>query len=581
FTFQAWLLLVVRSLPVPLIMLFLGWRVRATSNSDFDNALAGSLISAGAVLYLFIFERKLCRKEGVAEVHFDWNTNALALFRRHLGWLAMLLVPCIFVVKFYSANGIDSAHVNSLGRLAFIVQSLGLVVFAHIALRPSSKALESLKEKYLGIWIEKLGGLWYLTVVGIPLTFAGLAFYGYYFTALELSNAALRSIIVLLIIMQANALVSRWFFLLSRRMAIKRAKVRRRSAALPQLSEAEIEADKLTASDIKTLRQETRSLRRIAFLIVFVLWLYWIWSPILPALRFFDTVQLWSFANAEGGEAWVTLGSLLKAFGIIIATIIAIRTIPAVIEATILRRFNVDRGGRYAVKAVTRYLFTLIGFLMAFGALGVHWEDVQWLVAGLSVGLGFGLQEIFANFVSGLIMFFERPVRVGDTVTVGDVNGTVTRINMRATTVLDWERKELVVPNKMFVTDRLINWSLSDDVVRVKAEVGVAYGSDVRLVEKVLYEIAKDVDTVVTDPKPVVVFMAFGDSTLNFELRCFVHGVDNWTAARNKINFEIDKRFREHGIEIAFPQRVLHFSKGANELLLGRNSGNASGEAQA
>jgi potassium efflux system protein len=183
---------------------------------------------------------------------------------------------------------------------------------------------------------------------------------------------------------------------------------------------------------------------------------------------------------------------------------------------------------------------------------------VQWLVAAVTFGLGFGLQEIFANFISGLIVLFERPMRVGDVVTVGEVSGVVSRIRMRATTITDWDRKELIVPNKEFITGRLVNWTLSDRVLRIVFRVGVAYGSDTRLVQRLLLKAADEHPSVLTDPPPQALFVAFGDSTLSFELRVYVPGLEVYGAVQHELNSAIDSLFRVAGIEIAFPQRDVH-----------------------
>ena len=188
----------------------------------------------------------------------------------------------------------------------------------------------------------------------------------------------------------------------------------------------------------------------------------------------------------------------------------------------------------------------------------MSWDKLQWLVAALSVGLGFGLQEIFANFVSGLIILFERPLRIGDTVTIGNVSGTVSRIQIRATTITDFDRKEMIVPNKAFITGQLTNWSLTDTVTRVTIKLGVAYGADLEATRRLLLRIAADNPRVLRDPEPLVFFLNFGASTLDHELRVHVRELADRNAAIDEINREIDRRFREQGIEIAFNQMDVH-----------------------
>ena len=169
----------------------------------------------------------------------------------------------------------------------------------------------------------------------------------------------------------------------------------------------------------------------------------------------------------------------------------------------------------------------IVGVVLAFGAIGIGWSKVQWLAAAITVGLGFGLQEIFANFVSGLIILFERPVRVGDMITVGGISGRVARLRIRATTIVDWDRKELIIPNKEFVTGQIINWTLTEQTLRIVIPVGIAYGSDTKLAEETLLRVAHDDPEVLDDPAPSVVFSEFGDSALIFNLRVFIPHIDH------------------------------------------------------
>jgi potassium efflux system protein len=190
--------------------------------------------------------------------------------------------------------------------------------------------------------------------------------------------------------------------------------------------------------------------------------------------------------------------------------------------------------------------------------VGLGWSKVQWLVAAISVGLGFGLQEIFANFVSGLIILIERPIRVGDVITISDVTGSVSRIRMRATTIIDPDRKELIIPNKDVITGRVLNWTLSDQVNRVQIKVGIAYGSDTQRAAELLMRAAREHPHVLDDPLPVVTFEAFGNSTLDFVLRCYLPNLENRSSVIHELHMAVDRAFRESGIEIAFPQQDIH-----------------------
>lgn len=192
--------------------------------------------------------------------------------------------------------------------------------------------------------------------------------------------------------------------------------------------------------------------------------------------------------------------------------------------------------------------------ILAFSALGFSWSKIQWLFAALSVGIGFGLQAIFANFISGIIILFEQPIRVGDMVTIGSFTGTVTRIRIRATTLVDADKKEIIVPNKEFVTDRITNWTLSSSVTRVVIPIGVAYGTDLELTRKLLLQAASEAELVLDEPKPSVYFLTFNESTLDHELRVFVGKLSDRMPTQDWLNHRIDILFKEHNIDIAYNQ---------------------------
>jgi potassium efflux system protein len=282
---------------------------------------------------------------------------------------------------------------------------------------------------------------------------------------------------------------------------------------------------------------------------------------VLPALNFLENVQLWSYSSEVEGVTKtfpITLANLMISIIVVIITVVAAKNLPGVLEVILLNRLSMNSGSRYAFTTICSYAITAIGVIVAFTSIGFKWSSIQWLVAALGVGLGFGLQEIVANFICGLIVLFERPYGVGDTVTIGDISGTVTRIRIRATTILDWDRKDLIVPNKEFITGRLINWSLSDPIIRIKVPVGIAYGSDTELAEKLLLKAARTNPMVLKTPESRAVFLGFGDNSLNFDLRVFINGIDDWIPMLHKLNQTIDREFKKAGVTISFPQRDVH-----------------------
>jgi potassium efflux system protein len=242
----------------------------------------------------------------------------------------------------------------------------------------------------------------------------------------------------------------------------------------------------------------------------------------------------------------------------LIITYVGMRNVGAVLDMALLQRLELQKDATYAVKTVSRYVIAGAGLVLASNTLHIGWDRLQWLVAALGVGLGFGLQEIVANFVSGLIVLGERPIRIGDVVTVGDVTGTVTRIRARATVVTDWDNKEIMIPNKAFITQHVINWTLSSQTTRLLVKVGVAYGSDTARTQRVILEAVTAIPDVLTEPSPSVYFVAFGESSLDFEIRAFVDSFDKRLSILHAILNAVEQALRANGIEIPFPQRDLH-----------------------
>jgi potassium efflux system protein len=264
----------------------------------------------------------------------------------------------------------------------------------------------------------------------------------------------------------------------------------------------------------------------------------------------------------------VTLADLGLALLVLAVTLVLSKNLPGFLEIVLLERLPLDAGARYAVITVTRYVLVFVGVTVGCGQLGIGWSSIQWLAAALTFGLAFGLQEVFANFVSGLILLAERPIRVGDVVTVGAVNGKVTKIRIRATTIGQWNGRELIIPNKNFVTGEVVNWTLTETRIRIEIPVGVAYGSDTALTKRLMVDVARAHPTILQEPPANAFFIGFGASSLDFELRAWVPSPDHLPQVREDLLEGIQAALRGVGIEIAFPQHDLHLKSGGFALQL-------------
>ncbi len=562
---------------LPALLGFLAWRLGGAIDAPLTvKALAGGLGALAIVGITLIAPLVVCRPAGLAEAHFHWPARTLAWIRTRLrGLLALLAVPA-FLAGAMAAQPREIRDA-SLGRLALIAALIMLAVFAQRILRPRGLLVAQWARRGRPGPLYRLRHLWYALGVGGPVLLAVLAAMGFQYTAAHLAGRLTFTYWIAFALMLLNSVALRWVALAHRRLALQN--LRRRTQAAAAAGGQEQDEQALAAEEAERREQEerldavnrqTRQLLRTVLTLAMVLAAWFVWSESLPALGALDRVELWTHtvtASAGGGNGAagaveeivpVTLADLGIAVLMIVLTVVAARNVPGFLEIAVLQRIHVDAGVRYAVNAILRYAIGVAGIVLAFGAIGVTWSSVQWLVAAMTVGLGFGLQEIFANFVSGLIILFERPIRIGDTVTIGEITGSVSRIRIRATTITDWDRKELVVPNKEFVTGRLVNWSLSDKVLRVIVPVGVAYGSDTALAEKLLYEVADEAPAVLDDPKPLVLFSGFGDNALHFELRVYIEGIEHWLKVKHALHMAIDRAFRKAKITIAFPQRDTH-----------------------
>ncbi len=278
-----------------------------------------------------------------------------------------------------------------------------------------------------------------------------------------------------------------------------------------------------------------------------------VWNVDLALFREVGTLALWPVDSTS----WVTAGDLVKATLVLLATAYAWKNMGAFFAVAVFPRMRDDAGLQFAALSLCRYLVLGVGLLSGFTTVHLGLEKIGVVLAALGVGLGFGLQEIVSNFVSGLILLIERPIRVGDIVSLGEMTGKVDRINIRATTIVNWDNHCIIVPNREFITTKLVNWTHKDKVVRVSLVVETAFGSDPNRVADLLLTIARGDEDVLKNPVPSASLESFSDSGLKFGL--YVHVPDPGLAGRvrHRLYGEIQKRFDHEGIRIPFPVREI------------------------
>ncbi|HYD30039.1 MAG TPA: mechanosensitive ion channel domain-containing protein, partial [Azospirillaceae bacterium] len=274
-----------------------------------------------------------------------------------------------------------------------------------------------------------------------------------------------------------------------------------------------------------------------------------------------NEVEAWGVLFLRGfsiGSVTIAPLDILAALMVVIAVLAMTRLVQRRIDERVLERLNFDRGVRHSIRTGIGYVGVLLALITGIGALGLNLSSLAMIASALSVGIGFGLQAVVSNFVAGLILLVERPVKVGDWVVIGDKEGVVKRISVRSTEIQTFQRASVIIPNAELISGAVVNWTHKDKVGRIDIPVGVSYDADVELVRQLLLEAAVNDPRVAKSPAPMVAFHQFGDNALNFELRCFVHDVDVYMAVATDLRFAILKAFRTHKVEIPYMQQVIH-----------------------
>jgi potassium efflux system protein len=564
YTLEALFYTLILVAPLPLITAYIGWFLSNVPSGNFTQAVGVGLNRVALALFFLQFFYRLFEPAGIMRKHFQWQESTATLMRAQLAWIRFAVIPFGFIIRTTLASGVP-VYSDSLGRFALNISVFAVVVFLTNLLHPRHGLIQHLlasQEYKTSRFIRYLG---YLAAFS-PLIIIGFSVTGYYLSALELQQQLMITLLFILIAHLLYEMALRALTLVGRQLAIKNYQQKRnrnaehekRTLTADSEDAAVIDEEQL---DIPTINSQTITMLNVLICFSLVVGFWMIWRNIFPAFTFLEHIELWqnkTVINNKEVYQSITLVNLFLAGVYIFITVVSVRNFAGVTELLVFRRITMEPGSRYALNQLANYTLTTIGFFCVANELGFNWTQVQWLVAALSVGLGFGLQEIFANFVSGIILLFERPIRVGDIVTIGDVSGKVNRIHMRATTLIDFDQKELIVPNKTFITTQLVNWTLSDVITRVVITVGIPYGSDIELAHKVMLEAVYATPLVLKDPEPTVMLLEFGDSALTFSVRVFVSETANRIPATHDLHIRLAKALSEHNIEIPVPQRDIH-----------------------
>lgn len=511
-------------------------------------------ISMAGYWWFFAFILAMLRPNGLAYRHFKMSQESVkmfqSVFKRSVWICALWLNASIFT---HLDSGISNDVVGEILTTFILIISLFIIaprIRSAVQIYKKSQLQSAVKIRLLNITRVLL--------ILIPILLIVLIIMGYYYTTLNLMAHLMSSYFVITSWMIVKEIIYRSSAVSSRHLSENRIQACQQESQTIEGVEDDI-VELVPEEHIELSKAKNQVKRVVDSILWFALaaLLYWVWSDLVGVVYYLQSVTLWTQSTiTDSGVITesITLLNLLLAIAILVVTYFVVRNIAGVLEVLLFSRITLSQGTPYTITTLVTYIIIAIGAGIAFSTLGMSWSKLQWLFAALSVGLGFGLQEIFANFISGIIILFERPIRVGDVVTIDNYTGTVTKIRIRSTTIIDGDKKEIIIPNKAFVTGRIINWVLTDQMTRIVIKIGVAYGSNLELVRQLLLQAATDCELVMRDPAPSTYFLGFGASTLDHDLRVFVPKLGDRMKATDFLNRRINQLFAENNIEIAFNQ---------------------------
>ncbi|MEB0150153.1 mechanosensitive channel MscK, partial [Pseudomonas sp. CCC2.2] len=431
---------ILLAMPVALGLALCGYALQIDARGQNAN-LGSALLQIALAWLVFYTAYRILAPGGVAQLHFRWEKPQVEFLR---GWIRRLgLVVLALVAVVAMAEHQPAALADDVLGIAVVLTCYAMMTWLLSRLLISSPTRESasLFRKAVGVIFTAL-----------PIALFIAVCFGYYYTALKLSDRLINTLYLLMLWLVIEAAFIRGLGVAARRLAYQRALSKRQAAKESGDGDSVIEEPTL---DIEQVNEQSLRLIRLALLGGFIGALYWVWSDLITVFSYLDNITLYEYTSGTGATMSmvpISLGDMIGALIIICITVVLAGNLPGLLEVLVLSRLSLAQGSAYATTTLLSYAIAGVGFVSTLSALGVSWDKLQWLVAALSVGLGFGMQEIFANFISGIMILFERPVRIGDTITIGNLSGTVSKIRIRATTITDFDRKDIIVPNKTFIT---------------------------------------------------------------------------------------------------------------------------------
>ena len=502
-------------------------------------------------LMCFLYMRQIMEPNSLMQRHFSMAPSIIKQNRMLVDQIWYVSIPMLTIANMREVEP-NKISGDVIGYILMLLGFLYLTFFAIVTVK-----------RMLTQYTPTMT-FWALSIVGIltPLTIVIMLGLGYYYTVIQLLNR----VAITLYIGFAYLIISNT---LRRELYVAEIKILRKirqKVILNQDNDQQAHSNtnansfgaRFESFRLELVNNRAFKLFNAILLTISVYFMYLQWNDLAGVLTYLDKIYLWQNVNVVDGKtitSSLSFGDILLAIVIVIVAVVLNHNLPMLIERLFMLRSGVAaKSTSYTIKLITSYVITGLGIIFAAGALGISWDNLQWLVAALSVGLGFGLQEIFANFVSGLIILFERQIRVGDIVTISNLSGTVNKIRIRATTIVSFDNKEVVIPNRQFITTALTNWSLSNTVTKIEFAIGIAYDADPNKAKDILRGIIRRCRDLNREKKPVVFIKSLDASAVTIMCEVFVNEIGKRKAVYDYLSTETLRLFKDHNIEIPFDQ---------------------------
>lgn len=502
-------------------------------------------------LMCFLYMRQIMEPNSLMQRHFSMAPSIIKQNRMLVDQIWYVSIPMLTIANMREVEP-NKISGDVIGYILMLLGFLYLTFFAIVTVK-----------RMLTQYTPTMT-FWALSIVGIltPLTIVIMLGLGYYYTVIQLLNR----VAITLYIGFAYLIISNT---LRRELYVAEIKILRKirqKVILNQDNDQQAHSNtnansfgaRFESFRLELVNNRAFKLFNAILLTISVYFMYLQWNDLAGVLTYLDKIYLWQNVNVVDGKtitSSLSFGDILLAIVIVIVAVVLNHNLPMLIERLFMLRSGVAaKSTSYTIKLITSYVITGLGIIFAAGALGISWDNLQWLVAALSVGLGFGLQEIFANFVSGLIILFERQIRVGDIVTISNLSGAVNKIRIRATTIVSFDNKEVVIPNRQFITTALTNWSLSNTVTKIEFAIGIAYDADPNKAKDILRGIIRRCRDLNREKKPVVFIKSLDASAVTIMCEVFVNEIGKRKAVYDYLSTETLRLFKDHNIEIPFDQ---------------------------